>query len=57
MDRLNIDCRHRARFTYRQGYHFVLVSKICVYFQGQCLTKRECAYQTSLFLNFVLNVS
>ena len=29
---------------YRQGYHFVLISKICAYFQGQCLRKRECAY-------------
>ena len=24
-----MDCRHRAGFTYRQGYHFVLISKIC----------------------------
>ena len=30
--------------NYRQGYHFVLISKICAYFQGQCLKKRECAY-------------
>ena len=29
---------------YKQGYHFVLISKICAYFQGQCLRKRECAY-------------
>ena len=29
---------------YIQGYHFVLISKICAYFQGQCLKKRECAY-------------
>ena len=25
--------------SYVQGYHFVLISKICAYFQGQCLTK------------------
>ena len=44
VDRLNQDCRQRAGFTYRQGYPFVLISKICAYFQGQCLTKRQCAY-------------
>jgi len=27
----------------RQGYHFVLVSKICTYFQDQCLKKYKCA--------------
>ena len=52
-----MDCRHRAGFTYRQGYYFVLISKICVYFHGQCLTKRDCAYKTCLFLNLVLNMS
>ena len=26
-----------------QDYHFVLISKICAYFQGQCFRKRECA--------------
>ena len=34
----------RSQVCYNQGYHFVLISKICAYFQGQCLTKRECAY-------------
>ena len=29
---------------YTQSYHFLLISKICAYFQGQCLRKRECAY-------------
>ena len=28
---------------YRQGYQFVLISKICANFQGQCLRKRDCA--------------
>ena len=39
-----------------QGYRFVLISKICAYFQGQCLRKRECAYfqETCLFLSLVL---
>ena len=39
-----------------QGYYFVLISKICAYFQGQCLRKRECAYflETCLFLSLVL---
>ena len=27
VDRLNMDCRHWAVFTYRQGYHFVLIFK------------------------------
>ena len=39
--------------AYMRGYHFVLISKICAYFQGQCLRKRECAYfyETYLFLS------
>ena len=31
-------------YVYRQGYHFVLIFKICAYFQGQCLKKGKCAY-------------
>ena len=36
-----------------QGYHFVLIFKICAYFQGQCFRKRECAYflEACLFLS------
>ena len=33
-----------SNWTDRQGYYFVLISKICAYFQGQCRRKRECAY-------------
>ena len=36
--------------SYSQGYHFELISKICAYFQGQCLRKRV----TCLFLSPVL---
>ena len=32
------------RYCYNQGCHIVLISKICAYFQEQCLTKYECAY-------------
>ena len=37
-------CVEKQSMAYRQGYHFVHISKIHAYFQGQCLRERKCAY-------------